>query len=127
MRTPTLSVEVIPLPVSDVERALRFYVDQVGFHLDHDHKVTDDLRFVQLTPPGSACSIVIGTGITQMAPGSQKGLQVVVVDNQNKAHVRPVKVGERSGAMWIIEEGLKPGERVATDGSAASPAPGLVT
>jgi uncharacterized glyoxalase superfamily protein PhnB len=57
-----------------------FYVDQVGFHADHDHRVTDELRFVQLTPPGSACSIVIGIGITEMAPGSQKGLQVVVED-----------------------------------------------
>ena len=75
-----MKLELVPVPVTDVDRAKAFYVDQVGFNLDHDHKVTDNLRFVQLTPPGSACSIVIGTGITEMAPGSQKGLQVVVQD-----------------------------------------------
>ena len=75
-----MKLELVPVPVTDVDRSKAFYVDQVGFHADHDHKVTPDLRFVQLTPPGSACSIVMGTGITQMAPGSQKGLQVVVDD-----------------------------------------------
>jgi predicted enzyme related to lactoylglutathione lyase len=75
-----MKLELVPVPVTDVDRAKAFYVDQVGFHADHDHRVTADLRFVQLTPPGSACSIVIGTGITKMAPGSQKGLQVVVKD-----------------------------------------------
>lgn len=75
-----MKLELVPVPVTDVDRAKAFYVDQVGFHADHDHKVTDELRFVQLTPPGSACSIVMGTGVTQMAPGSQKGLQVVVDD-----------------------------------------------
>jgi predicted enzyme related to lactoylglutathione lyase len=75
-----MKLELVPVPVTDVDRAKAFYVDQIGFHADHDHRVTDQLRFVQLTPPGSACSIVIGTGITQMAPGSQKGLQVVVED-----------------------------------------------
>jgi catechol 2,3-dioxygenase-like lactoylglutathione lyase family enzyme len=75
-----MKLELVPVPVSDVDRAKAFYVDQVGFHADHDHQVTEDLRFVQLTPPGSACSIVIGTGIIEMAPGSQKGLQVVVRD-----------------------------------------------
>jgi predicted enzyme related to lactoylglutathione lyase len=75
-----MKLEVVPVPVTDVDRAKAFYVDQVGFRADHDHQVTDQLRFVQLTPPGSACSIVIGTGITEMAPGSQKGLQVVVSD-----------------------------------------------
>lgn len=75
-----MRLELVPVPVSDVDRAMAFYVDQVGFHADHDHEVTDDLRFVQLTPPGSACSIVIGTGITKMAPGTQKGIQLVVVD-----------------------------------------------
>ncbi len=59
---------------------MSFYVDRVGFTADHDHQVNESLRFVQLTPPGSACSIVLGTGITEMAPGSQKGLQVVVPD-----------------------------------------------
>jgi catechol 2,3-dioxygenase-like lactoylglutathione lyase family enzyme len=75
-----MKLELVAVPVTDVDRAKAFYVDRVGFHPDHDHQVTDELRFVQLTPPGSACSIVIGTGVTQMAPGSQKGLQVVVAD-----------------------------------------------
>jgi predicted enzyme related to lactoylglutathione lyase len=75
-----MKLELVAVPVTDVDRAKAFYVDQVGFNADHDHKVTDDLRFVQLTPPGSACSIVIGVGITDMPPGSQKGLQVVVED-----------------------------------------------
>ncbi len=75
-------LELIFVPVTDVDRAKAFYVDQVGFHADHDQQVNDALRFVQLTPPGSACSIAIGTGITPMEPGSQKGLQVVVEDAQ---------------------------------------------
>ena len=75
-----MKLELVAVPVTDVDRAKAFYVDQVGFNADHDHKVTDGLRFVQLTPPGSACSIVIGEGITDMAPGSQTGLQVVVDD-----------------------------------------------
>src|SRR5580704_6196132 len=73
-------LELVPVPVSDVDRAKAFYVDQVGFNADHDYQVTPDLRFVQLTPPGSACSIVLGTGITDMAPGSQRGVQCVVAD-----------------------------------------------
>jgi catechol 2,3-dioxygenase-like lactoylglutathione lyase family enzyme len=73
-------LELVPVPVTDVDRAKHFYVDQVGFNADHDHQVSPELRFVQLTPKGSACSIVLGTGITEMAPGSQKGLQIVVDD-----------------------------------------------
>jgi catechol 2,3-dioxygenase-like lactoylglutathione lyase family enzyme len=73
-------IELVAIPVTDVDRAKAFYVDQVGFNADHDHQVHENLRFVQLTPPGSACSIVLGTGITDMAPGSQKGVQVVVPD-----------------------------------------------
>jgi catechol 2,3-dioxygenase-like lactoylglutathione lyase family enzyme len=73
-------IELVAIPVTDVDRAKAFYVDQVGFHADHDHRVTDQLRFVQLTPPGSACSIVLGEGVTEMSPGSQKGVQVVVDD-----------------------------------------------
>ena len=73
-------IELVPIPVTDVDRAKAFYVDQVGFNADHDHQVNPDLRFVQLTPPGSACSVVMGTGITEMAPGSQRGVQVVVAD-----------------------------------------------
>ena len=75
-----MKLELVAVPVSDVDRAKAFYVDQVGFNADHDFQVTDDLRFVQLTPPGSACSIVMGAGVTTMAPGSQTGLQVVVDD-----------------------------------------------
>jgi predicted enzyme related to lactoylglutathione lyase len=73
-------LELVSIPVTDVDRAKHFYVNQVGFSADHDHQVNDALRFVQLTPPGSACSVVMGTGITEMAPGSQKGVQVVVED-----------------------------------------------
>ena len=75
-----MRLELVSVPVTDVDRAKAFYVDQVGFNPDHDYQVTDELRFVQLTPPGSACSIVIGTGITNMAPGFQDGLQMVVED-----------------------------------------------
>src|SRR5712692_10820954 len=73
-------LELVILPVSDVDRAKAFYTEKIGFNADHDHTVSDTLRFVQLTPPGSACSIVIGLGITDMPPGSQKGLQMVVSD-----------------------------------------------
>jgi catechol 2,3-dioxygenase-like lactoylglutathione lyase family enzyme len=73
-------IELVAIPVTDVDRAKAFYVDQVGFHADHDHRVSEGVRFVQLTPPGSACSIALGEGITEMAPGSQKGLQVVIDD-----------------------------------------------
>jgi len=75
-----MKLELVAVPVTDVDRAKAFYVDQAGFHADHDHVVSDALRFVQLTPPGSGCSITIGTGITEMPPGSQKGLQLVVDD-----------------------------------------------
>ena len=73
-------IELVAIPVTDVDRAKKFYVDQVGFKADHDYQVNENLRFVQLTPPGSACSIVLGTGITDMDPGSQRGVQVVVAD-----------------------------------------------
>jgi predicted enzyme related to lactoylglutathione lyase len=73
-------LELIAVPVSDVDRAKAFYVDQAGFNADHDHKVSDDIRFVQLTPPGSACSIAIGKGVSEAEPGSVQGLQLVVDD-----------------------------------------------
>lgn len=73
-------LELVIVPVSDVDRAKAFYADQVGFVVDHDQRVSEDLRFVQLTPPGSACSIAVGTGLTDAAPGSVRGLQVVVDD-----------------------------------------------
>ena len=75
-------LELVQGPVSDVDRAKAFYVEKAGFNADHDHQVTDDLRFVQLTPPGSACSIALGSGITDMKPGSIQGLQMVVPDIQ---------------------------------------------
>ena len=77
-----MKIELVAIPVTDVDRAKAFYVDQVGFHADHDYQVNPDLRFVQLTPPGSACSVVLGVGVTQMPPGSQKGVQMVVTDAQ---------------------------------------------
>jgi catechol 2,3-dioxygenase-like lactoylglutathione lyase family enzyme len=73
-------LELVAVPVSDVDKAISFYVDQVGFVLDHDHAVSEELRFVQLTPPGSACSIAIGRGLGDAAPGSAQGLQMVVSD-----------------------------------------------
>jgi catechol 2,3-dioxygenase-like lactoylglutathione lyase family enzyme len=75
-----IKLELITVPVTDVDRAKAFYADQVGFVVDHDHVVSDDIRFVQLTPPGSACSIAIGKGLTEMAPGSLDNLQAVVAD-----------------------------------------------
>ncbi len=73
-------LELVGIPVSDVDRAKAFYTDKVGFHADYDHRVTEQIRFVQLTPPGSACSIALGEGIVEGAPGSVKGLQMVVAD-----------------------------------------------
>jgi predicted enzyme related to lactoylglutathione lyase len=75
-------LELVQVPVSDVDRAKVFYTDGAGFNADHDFQVNENLRFVQLTPPGSACSIAIGTGLSDMPPGSVKGLQLVVSDIQ---------------------------------------------
>jgi catechol 2,3-dioxygenase-like lactoylglutathione lyase family enzyme len=75
-----MKLELVAVPVTDVDRAKAFYTEQVGFHADHDHRVSDDVRFVQLTPPGSACSITIGEGVTDATPGSVRGLQLVVDD-----------------------------------------------
>jgi predicted enzyme related to lactoylglutathione lyase len=75
-------LELVSVPVSDVDRAKAFYVDRAGFNADQDHQVSDQLRFVQLTPPGSNCSIAIGTGLSDAAPGSARGLQLVVGDIQ---------------------------------------------
>jgi predicted enzyme related to lactoylglutathione lyase len=83
-----MKLELIAVPVSDVDRAKAFYVDQVGFNADHDHRVNEQLRFVQLTPPGSACSIALTTGAHGMQPGSIEGLQVVVDDaDAARAHL----------------------------------------
>jgi catechol 2,3-dioxygenase-like lactoylglutathione lyase family enzyme len=73
-------LEVVQVPVSDVDRSKAFYTEQMGFNDDHDTQISDEVRVVQLTPPGSACSIVIGTGLTDKPPGSAAGLQLVVTD-----------------------------------------------
>jgi predicted enzyme related to lactoylglutathione lyase len=75
-------LELVVIPVSDVDRAKAFY-EKAGFNADHDHRVNDQIRFVQLTPPGSACSIALGEGIVEGTPGSVKGLQMVVADIEN--------------------------------------------
>jgi predicted enzyme related to lactoylglutathione lyase len=90
-------LELVPIPVSDVDRAKSFYTDKVGFNLDHDVRATDEMRVVQLTPPGSACSIAIGTGIVDTSPGSVRGLHLVVPDvNAARAELadRGVDVGQ---------------------------------
>jgi predicted enzyme related to lactoylglutathione lyase len=73
-------LELVQVPVSDVDRAKAFYTEKAGFDADHDHRVSDEIRFVQLTPPGSDCSIALGTGLSGMEPGSVQGLQLVVPD-----------------------------------------------
>ncbi len=96
-------LELIGVPVTDVDRAKAFYVDQAGFNLDHDHTVSEDIRFVQLTPPGSACSIAIGKGLTQVTPGALDSLQVVVTDiHQARAELagRGVDVSEVDVLPW---------------------------
>jgi catechol 2,3-dioxygenase-like lactoylglutathione lyase family enzyme len=96
-------LELISVPVSDVDRAKAFYVDQIGFNADHDHQVSPELRFVQLTPPGSGCSIAIGTGLVETEPGSLRGLQLVVSDIE-AAHAqlrgRGVEVGDIQDFPW---------------------------
>ena len=96
-------LELVPVPVSDVDRAKSFYTEQVGFNADHDHQVSDELRFVQLTPPGSACSISMGTGLGDAPPGSVQGLQLVVSDvNAARAELleRGVDVSEVQVFPW---------------------------
>jgi predicted enzyme related to lactoylglutathione lyase len=85
-------LELVAIPVSDVDRAKTFYVEKAGFHADHDHKVSDEIRFVQLTPPGSACSIALGKGIVEAPPGSVQGMQLVVPDIE-AAHAELVERG----------------------------------
>jgi catechol 2,3-dioxygenase-like lactoylglutathione lyase family enzyme len=97
-------IELVAIPVTDVDRAKSFYVDQVGFNADFDEQVNENLRFVQLTPPGSACSVVLGTGITEMTPGSQKGLQIVV-SNALAAREQLVKAGVDASEVAELEWG----------------------
>ena len=87
-------IELIVVPVTDVDRAKAFYVDALGWNADFDHRVTPTLRFVQVTPPGSACSIAFGEGLTDMAPGTMKGLQIVIPNADDAlAHLRENGVG----------------------------------
>ncbi len=99
-----MKIELIMLPVTDIDRAKAFYVDQVGFNADFDHTVNEQLRFVQLTPPGSACSIAIGMGITDAAPGSVRGLQIVIAD-ADEAHAELSARGVPISAIDDLEWG----------------------
>lgn len=95
-------LELVAVPVSDVDRSKAFY-EQAGFHADHDHRISDELRFVQLTPPGSACSIALGVGITDAAPGSVVGLQLTVpsaAQAREELLARGIEVGEVQSFPW---------------------------
>jgi predicted enzyme related to lactoylglutathione lyase len=96
-------IELIAIPVSDVDRAKEFYTQKAGFNADHDHTVSDEIRFVQLTPPGSACSIAIGKGVIDTEPGSVQGMQMVVDDiHAARAELvgRGLEVGEVQEFQW---------------------------
>jgi len=96
-------LELVQVPVSDVDRAKAFYTEKAGFNTDHDHQVSDEIRFVQLTPPGSACSIALGTGLGTMQPGSIQGLQLVVPDisaAREELVARGVEVSEVQHFDW---------------------------
>jgi catechol 2,3-dioxygenase-like lactoylglutathione lyase family enzyme len=98
-------LELVAVPVADVDRAKAFYADQIGFNVDHDHVVSDEIRFVQLTPPGSACSISVGKGITGATPGSVEGLQLVVPDIR-EAHRQLTERGVDAGEVQEFPWGL---------------------
>ena len=122
-----IKLELVFLPVTDVDRAKEFYVDKVGFNADFDQVVNEELRFVQLTPPGSACSIAFGTGLgLDMAPGTQKGLQAVVADadairaelvgrgvDASEVDEQPwgrfVYFADPDGNSWAFQQIVKPG------------------
>jgi len=99
-----MKLELVAIPVSDVDRAKAFYTDTVGFNADHDHTVSDEIRFVQLTPPGSACSIAIGRGIVEGEPGSVRGLQMVVTDVV-AAHAELVRRGAEVSDIQDLDWG----------------------
>ncbi|MEU6830815.1 VOC family protein [Nocardia beijingensis] len=102
------TLEVVIVPVSDIDRAKRFYAEQVGFVVDHDMKIGEDARIVQLTPPGSGCSIVIGHGaVPDMTPGSQQGLQLVV-NNLREAHEELTSRGVEVTEIQILGENPRP-------------------
>jgi len=98
-----IKIELIAVPVTDVDRAIEFYVEKCGFTLDHDHKVSEEIRFVQITPPGSACSIALGKGVSEMEPGSLNALQAVVADAdaaREELAGRGVEVSEVDEQPW---------------------------
>jgi catechol 2,3-dioxygenase-like lactoylglutathione lyase family enzyme len=119
-----MKLELVPVPVSDVDRAKAFYVEKIGFHADHDVQPTNGMRIVQLTPPGSACSIVIGTGmgeISEMRPGSVKALHLVVADIHaaraalagrgvvvgevdDMGGIKYVSFSDPDGNSWLLQE-----------------------
>lgn len=123
-------LELVIIPVTDIDRAKAFYADKVGFHVDFDHTVNEQIRFVQITPPGSACSTAFGKGITDAAPGSVRGLQVVVADAddaradlasrgvdagsvQELAWGRFISFSDPDGNSWSIQQ-LPPREPIPT-------------
>jgi len=102
------TLEVVVVPVADVDRAKAFYADKVGFHVDHDTTISDETRIVQLTPPGSGCSIVVAKGMVDMAPGSLRGLQLVVSDIR-AAHAELVERGLEVSEVQVYDVGgLRP-------------------
>jgi catechol 2,3-dioxygenase-like lactoylglutathione lyase family enzyme len=101
-------LEVVQVPVSDVDRAKSFYTENVGFHADHDTQLDDEVRVVQMTPPGSACSIVIGTGLSDMQPGSLEGLQLTVTD-MDAAHSELVDRGVDVSDVKVLGAPGRPG------------------
>lgn len=109
------TLEVVVVPVSDVDRAKAFYADRVGFNVDHDTKINEETRIVQLTPPGSGCSIVVGKGaVPDMPPGSLKGLQLVVPD----VHAARAELVERGVEASVVQVFGPDGPRPARDGDA---------
>ena len=102
------TLEVVVVPVSDVDRAKEFYAERLGFAVDHDTRIGDDVRIVQLTPPGSGCSIVVGTGaVPDMPPGSLKGLQLVVPDLE-KARAELVERGVEVSEIQVVGRNPRP-------------------
>lgn len=112
-----MKLELVAIPVSDVDRAKSFYVDQVGFEAEHDHRLGDGVRFVQLTPPGSACSIMIGEGVTEMAPGSVEG-GLLVVEDIDAVRAELAERGVEIGAVQDMEWGARHASFKDPDGNA---------
>jgi catechol 2,3-dioxygenase-like lactoylglutathione lyase family enzyme len=107
MTTMEMKLELVLVPVTDVDRAKAFYTEKLGFHADFDQTVNENLRFVQLTPPGSACSIAIGKGITSMQPGSIEGLIMVISDAKaarEELLQRGADVSDPDGNRWSLQQ-----------------------